>query len=156
MLQFLLLLLLFALAVDILQGDLLRLDKTEVEEQIHLGHSLREPAALVQPHEFDGVAAFVAAVAVPAGLVNLERCGLLSVEGAADVSAPVGFESVVLHDLPGGDRVFDDRGGLHDGHEGSPARLGSVRISMILSPVSSLWQKWNSTPYLVAMVWMVL
>lgn len=66
MLQFLLFLLLFSLAVDILQGDLLHLDQTEVEEQIHLGHRLREPAALVQPNEFDGVAAFMAAVAVPA------------------------------------------------------------------------------------------
>ena len=141
MLQFLLFLLFLSLAVDVLQGDLLRLDQSEVEEKVHLGHRLGEPAALDQTHELDGVSAFVAAVAVPAGLVNLEGCSFFTVEGAADVSAPVGLEPVMLNNLPGGDRLFDDRGSFHDGHSCAPSLRGSVRMSMILSPVSSLWQK---------------
>ena len=147
-------LLLSPLAVDIRQGHLLGLDEAQVEVHIDLGNGLIEPAPLVQPDEFDRVTALVAAVAVPAGLVNLQGGSLLTVEGAADVSAAVGFETVVFHDLSGGDALLDDRGGFHDGHDSS--LLGSVRMSMIRAPVSSLSQKWNSTPYLVAMVWIAL
>lgn len=142
--------------VQISQGYLLGLYQSKVEEHIDLCDRLCESAALIQPHEFDRVSAFMASVAVPAGFVNLERCCLLSVKGAADVAASVGLESVVLNDLPGGDALLDDWGRFHDGHTDSPSLRGSVRISMILSPVSSLWQKWNSVPYLVDIVWMAL
>ena len=147
-------LLLCPLAVDVRQRYLLGLDQPQVEVHVNLGDRLIEPAPLVQPDEFDRVTALMAAVAVPAGLMDLQGRGLLAVEGTADVSAAVGLETVVLHDLPGGDALLDDRSGFHDCHDSS--LLGSVRMSMIRAPVSSLSQKWNSTPYLVDMVWIAL
>ena len=149
-----LLLLFTAVSVDVRQRYLLGLDQPQVEVHVNLGDRLIEPAPLVQPDEFDRVTALMAAVAVPAGLMDLQGRGLLAVEGTADVSAAVGLETVVLHDLPGGDALLDDRGSFHDGHDSS--LLDSVRMSMIRAPVSSLSQKWNSTPYFVDMVWIAL
>lgn len=94
-----LLLLLLPALVDVSKGHLFGLYETQVEVHVDLGDRLIEPAALVQPDEFDRVSALVTAVAVPAGLVDLQGWGLLAVEGAADVSAAVGGEAVVLHDL---------------------------------------------------------
>lgn len=94
-----LLLLLGPLAVDVRQRDLLGFDKAQAEVHVNLGDCLIEPAALEQADKFDRVAALMAAVAVPAGLVHLEGGCLLAVEGAADVSAPVGCEAVVTNDL---------------------------------------------------------
>ncbi len=102
--------------VDVLQGHLLAFDQVQVEVQIQLCHRLGETTSLVELHELDGIAALMAAVAVPAGLVYLEAGGLLPVEGAADVAAPVWFEAVVLNDLAGRDAFLDDRSRFHDGH----------------------------------------
>ena len=149
-----LLFLLLPALVNVSKGYLFGLYETKIEVHVDLCDCLTESAPLVQPDEFDRVAALMAAVAVPARLMDLQRRRFLSVEGAADVSASVGLETVVLHDLSGGDLLLDDRGGFHDGHDSS--LLGSVRMSMIRAPVSSLSQKWNSTPYLVDMVWIAL
>lgn len=131
---FVALLLLFAAApVDVRQRYLLGLDQPQVEVHIDLGNGLIEPAPLVQPDEFDRVTALMAAVAVPTGLMDLQGRGLLAVEWAADVSAAVGLETVVLHDLSGGDALLDDRGGFHDGHR----KFTPLLIVLYAVPISS-------------------
>ena len=142
-----------ALLVDLIQRDLLGLDQPQPEVQISLRDRLIEPAALKQPDELDSVTALMATVTVPAGLVYLQAGGLLAVEGAADVSASVGFETVVLDYLPGCDGLLYDRGGLHDSHA---LPRPSVRMLIRRAPVSSFPQKWNSVPYFAVMVCIAL
>lgn len=94
-----LLLELLPVPVDVGKRHLLGFYETQVEVHVDLRDSLIEPTTLVQPGELDRVSAFVASVAIPAGLVDLQGRGLLAVEGAADVSSAVGGEAVVLHNL---------------------------------------------------------
>lgn len=151
---FSLILLCLAACVDVLQGHLLRLDQPQVEEHVQLGHCLGEPAALVQPNKFDGIAALMAAVTVPAGLVHLEGCRLLPVEGAADVSASVRLVAVVLNDLPGGDALLNDRSSFHDGHGQFTTLMTLLSSSTRSRRLVFFAQKnsnaeWNGAPFLL-------
>lgn len=128
-----LLLKLLPVPVDVGKGHLLGFYEAQVEVHVDLCDSLIEPTTLVQTDELDRVAALVASVAIPAGLVDLQGRGLLAVEGAADVSAAVGSEAVVLHDLLCRDRALDDRGGFHDGHR----KFTPLLIVLYAMPISS-------------------